>query len=80
MADNRQFFKMQSGDKYTLIIIILYTIITFLFVSSSATFFKMAIFGWLMGLFMFIAPIVSLIFMKFEYNQLDTQKKQSTNI
>lgn len=61
MSGEKQIFDMSPGDRFTLFALIIYAAITFFFVQSSATISKMAVFGWLMGAFMFITPVISLI-------------------
>lgn len=79
MSEEKQFFEMSPGDKFTLFALIVYAAITFFFVQSSATISKMAVFGWLMGAFMFIAPVVCLISMNLEYAREDKKNKKQAN-
>ncbi|MDI6706919.1 MAG: hypothetical protein QME73_11780 [Bacillota bacterium] len=77
MVKEKQFFEMSSGDKFTLVALLVYAVITFFFVQSGATISKMAVFGWLMGVFMFIAPIISLICMNLDYAKADKIKEKA---
>jgi hypothetical protein len=70
----RQFFGMPLGDKIALIIILIYSVLTFFFVNSTIKISGVSIFGWLIGLLMFLAPIVHLLGMQF-----DEQKYSKTN-
>jgi hypothetical protein len=76
VSGNNQFFKMLPGDFFTLICLLGYAVFAFLFVTSSATISKMAVFGWIMGAFMFIAPIVSILSMNMDYAKIDKQKNE----
>jgi hypothetical protein len=64
MNKESQFFKLPNSDKLALSLIILYVVGTFLLINSSEKIAGIAIFGWLMGLLMFLAPIISLIAMQ----------------
>lgn len=78
MSNNKSLYTMPKGDLYTLICLLLYTIITFVSLSTKATFSGVAVFGWLMGLFMFAAPIFGLVCMKFD--EYDQQQNKTSNI
>ncbi|KYO68623.1 hypothetical protein [Thermovenabulum gondwanense] len=58
----KSFFPMPKGDKITLVILLLYVIITFFLIKSPVKIAGLSIFGWLMALLMFIAPLLHLYF------------------
>jgi hypothetical protein len=62
----KQFYEMPIGDKIALVFMIGYAIATFLFVNSDIKIAGVSIFGWLMGMMMFITPIVHLLCMSLE--------------
>jgi hypothetical protein len=66
MENGSQFIKMSGADKLALVVIILYVLVTFSFIRSDVKIAGVALFGWLMGLLMFIAPIISLIAMRID--------------
>lgn len=64
MDNNKSFYTMPSGDLFTLVALLIFAIITFICLNSTVTIWGMAIFGWLMGFFMFLAPVISLASIK----------------
>lgn len=79
MSEEKQFFEMSLGDRITLFALLAYATITFFFVQLDATISGMSVFGWLMGGFMFFAPVISLICMNFEYAKADNKKGKWVN-
>lgn len=61
MPENKQFFKMSFGDKLTIIILLIYPIIAFLFFATDITIAGMSFFGWLIGFLMLLAPVVGFV-------------------
>ncbi len=55
-------FRMSKSNFYCLIILILLCIVSFIPFSLDIKFWGIAVFGWTQGLLMFIAPIVTIIF------------------
>lgn len=68
MENGSQFFSLRGSDKLALVLLLLYTVFTFSLIQSDIKFAGVAIFGWLMGLMMFLAPIISLVAMATEKN------------
>ena len=75
MSKEKQFFEMPAEDKITLIVIIVYAVVAFFFIKSDITIAGMAVIGWIMGLFMFVAPAVSIFFTSMHYARREEQKK-----
>jgi len=55
-------FKMQKSDFYCLIVLVILCIISFVPFNSDAKIFGIAIFGWLQGILMFVAPTITILF------------------
>lgn len=66
MENGSQFFSLRGSDKLALVLLLLYTVVTFFLIQSDMKIAGVAIFGWLMGLMMFVAPIISLVAMATE--------------
>jgi hypothetical protein len=68
MENGSQFFSLRGSDKLALVLLLLYTVVTFSLIQSDIKIAGVSIFGWLMGLMMFLAPIISLVAMASEKN------------
>ena len=66
MDNGSQFFNLRGSDKLALVLLLLYVVVTFTVINSNEKIAGVAIFGWLMGLMMFLAPIISLVAMATE--------------
>jgi predicted exporter len=66
MDRGSQFFRMPGQDKIALGLIIVYTLLTFALIGSPAKIAGISVFGWLMGAMMFLAPIFSLVAMRYD--------------
>lgn len=66
MDNGSQFFSLRGSDKLALVLLVLYAVATFTFINSDVKIAGVALFGWLMGLMMFLAPIISLVAMATE--------------
>lgn len=57
---------MSRGDRFGLVSIALLILVGFLLFYSQYMLYGMSLFGWFMGLMMFVAPILSLVGMSFD--------------
>ena len=74
------YFKMSSQDKFTLVFLLLYAVISFLFLKSQIKISGMVLFGWLMGALMFLAPIVGIINLNSEYREKNLKNENKVNL
>jgi|GEM_PF-945937 len=66
MNRGSQFFWMPGQDKIALILILVYSVLTFTLIGSPMKIAGISIFGWLMGGMMFLAPIISLVAVRYD--------------
>lgn len=64
-------FPMSRGDRFGLVSIVILILVGFLLYYSQYVLYGMSLFGWFMGLMMFVAPILSLVGMS-----LDKEEKR----
>lgn len=66
MDRGSQFFRMPGQDKIALVLILVFSVLTFTLIGSPMKIAGISIFGWLMGVMMFLAPIFSLVAMRYD--------------
>ncbi len=71
MKTESNWFPMSNGDFYSLIIILTCCAMPFFFIRNSSSFLGLSIFGWIMGLLMFFAPVISLVGIAFDEKDID---------
>ena len=63
---NGNWFEMPKSDFFCLVLILLFCIVPFALVKSQSSFLGVSNFGWIMGILMFLTPVISLAGMVFE--------------
>ncbi len=64
-------FPMSNGDFYSLIVMLACCAIPFFFIKNPSFFLGLSTFGWVMGLLMFLAPVISLVGIAFDEKDID---------
>jgi hypothetical protein len=59
-------FEMPKSDFWCMILILLFCLLPFGLVKSQSVFLGVSTFGWIMGLLMFLTPVISLAGIAFE--------------
>lgn len=68
MSTQSNWFQMSKGDRFALIAILALIVLGFLLFRVPSSVLGMSVFGWFMGLMMFIAPLLSLAGMRMDAN------------
>ncbi len=58
--ENGNWFDMPKSDLFCMVLILLFCVLPFALVKSPSSFLGISNFGWLMGLLMFLTPVISL--------------------
>lgn len=63
---NGNWFEMSKSDFWCMVLILLSCLLPFALVKSQSALLGISTFGWIMGLLMFLAPVISLAGIAFE--------------